>query len=595
MKKQLIIAFSLTAGISLSAAFGVALHSATAEATPVDYYVRGASVRLADDVHDSGVKFHVVMEKEKYDGLSENGKLQTGTLIIPQYLLGESALNVDTPEAMNIDTTGAWAEITLDGTLYMESVAYVYDIPARNYGSDLVAAGYYKETEGTGYIYTQEVSGISMSWVAKAEYGDVNSKLTEEEKASLKETYLDFSVSYHVDDTVNTQTAEYGEKLSVPDKPEKEGYAFIGWFDKKGTTEWNFDSDTVKGNINLYAKFVEIVSVEMTFTPVDMASAETDLVLPFTASSVNSLSIGGIAVNDYTFADNAITIRNYKSALGITNIGSQAGEKEVTIRSDSVIGNGTLLFATAVITQEDLTSGNEAESFSKIIFGQSGYSGYFLLGADIDLKNGNVVSPNTTNDNNRFAGIFDGCGYTISNYKVSATYKALFGNLAASGVIKNLKLTGVELTSGSWLGALACRNRGTISDVYAVYSVSTTGITNNNPAGMVARNDGTMRNCIAEVTTEEGYAYKGAVGAIAGYSSSTTMTNCYAIVNDAGVGILNGRVATGTITADQVPTCKAYVGISAFFAAYESGEADTGAYSAYWHFDREKETISFGA
>ncbi|MGN1051759.1 MAG: hypothetical protein ACI4SH_00045, partial [Candidatus Scatosoma sp.] len=277
------------------------------------------------------------------------------------------------------------------------------------------------------------------------------------------------------------------------------------------------------------------------------------------------------------------------------NIGAQAGEKEVTILSDGAVCSVPLLFATAVITQADLTEGAEAQSFSNIIFGQSGYSGYFVLGSSLDLKNGNVVSPNTGNSDGQFAGIFDGCGYSIANYKVSASFKALFGNLASSGEIKNLKVTGAELTSGKWLGAVVCRNYGTISDVYAVYSVSTTGITNNNPAGMVARNDGTMRNCIAEVTTEEGYAYKGAVGAIAGYSSSTTMTNCYAIVNDAGVGILNGRVATGTITADQVPTCKAYVGISAFFAAYESGEADTGAYSAYWHFDSEKQTIGFGA
>lgn len=143
-----------------------------------------------------------------------------------------------------------------------------------------------------------------------------------------------------------------------------------------------------------------------------------------------------------------------------------------------------------------------------------------------------------------------------------------------------------------YLGSVVCRNYGTISDVYAVYSVTSAGINNNNPAGLVARNDGTMRNCIAEVTTDEGYANKGSVGAIAGYSSVTSMTNCYAIVNDASVGIMNGR---GTTPSDKVPTCKAYVGKSAFFAAYEKGEADTSAYSEYWHFDREKETIIFGA
>ena len=334
------------------------------------------------------------------------------------------------------------------------------------------------------------------------------------------------------------------------------------------------------------------VVTEAEFAPVDMASEAADLILPFEGNTVDALSVGGIAVNDYTFADNTITIRNYKSVLGITDIGAQAGEKEVTILSDGAVCGVPLLFATAVITQDDLTTGSEAESFSEIIFGQSGYTGYFLLGSDIDLKNGNAISPNTGNADGQFAGIFDGCGYSIANYKVTENFKALFGNLAATGEIKNLKVTGVELASGLWLGALVCRNYGTISDVYAVYSVSSTGINNNNPAGMVARNDGTMRNCIVEVTVGEEYANKAAVGAIAGYSNVTTMTNCYAIVNDAEIGIMNGR---GTTPADQVPTCKAYVGMSAFFAAYESGEADTGAYSEYWNFDTENEAINFGA
>lgn len=334
------------------------------------------------------------------------------------------------------------------------------------------------------------------------------------------------------------------------------------------------------------------VVTEAKFAPVDMSSEATDLVLSFNGNTVDALSVGGIAVNDYTFADNTITIRNYKSVLGITDIGAQAGEKEVTILSDGAVCSVPLIFATAVITQEDLTSGSEAKSFSEIIFGQSGYIGYFLLGSDIDLKNGDAVSPNTGNADGQFAGVFDGCGYSIANYKVAGNFKALFGNLAATGKIKNLKVTGAELTSGAWLGALVCRNYGTISDVYAVYSVSTTGINYNNPAGLVARNDGTIRNCIAEVTTEEGYTGKGAVGAIAGYSTVTSMTNCYAIVNDASVGIMNGR---GTTPADQVPTCKAYAGMSAFFAAYESGEVDTGAYSEYWNFDTEEETINFGA
>lgn len=337
-------------------------------------------------------------------------------------------------------------------------------------------------------------------------------------------------------------------------------------------------------------KIGDVVS-NASFDPVDMSSDAADLVLQFEGTSVDALSIGGISVTDYTFADNAITIKNYKSQLNITDIGAQAGEKAVTILSDGEVSSTELLFATAIITQEDLASGSEAQAFSEIIFGQSGYTGYFLLGEDIDLQGGSVVSPNNGNADAQFAGIFDGCGNSISNYKVDTMYKALFGNLQAGGEIKNVQVTGATLTSGTWLSALVCRNYGTISDVYAVYSVSSTDVNNNNPAGLVARNDGTMQNCIAEVTTAAEYAQNGAVGAIAGYSSTTTMTNCYAIVSSAEIGIMNGR---GTTPEENVPTCKAYVGKEAFFAAYDSNEVNTEAYSDYWYFDSETDTIEFG-
>jgi len=49
-----------------------------------------------------------------------------------------------------------------------------------------------------------------------------------------------------------------GDKISEPDVPVAEGYKFTGWYkDAECTTAWNFESDTVEGDITLYAGWEE--------------------------------------------------------------------------------------------------------------------------------------------------------------------------------------------------------------------------------------------------------------------------------------------------------------------------------------------------
>ncbi len=54
-------------------------------------------------------------------------------------------------------------------------------------------------------------------------------------------------------------TAIYGEKLTKPTEPQREGKIFAGWYKNIDCTEaWNFDSDTVSGNMTLYARWTDI-------------------------------------------------------------------------------------------------------------------------------------------------------------------------------------------------------------------------------------------------------------------------------------------------------------------------------------------------
>ncbi|MBR2445791.1 MAG: InlB B-repeat-containing protein [Clostridia bacterium] len=58
---------------------------------------------------------------------------------------------------------------------------------------------------------------------------------------------------------IDPVTAIYGELLTKPEDPVRQGKHLVGWYkDIHLTEEWNFDTDTVKGNMTLYAKWVDV-------------------------------------------------------------------------------------------------------------------------------------------------------------------------------------------------------------------------------------------------------------------------------------------------------------------------------------------------
>ena len=57
---------------------------------------------------------------------------------------------------------------------------------------------------------------------------------------------------------IDDVNAVYGEKISRPEDPTREGKSFGGWYkDIHLTQAWDFENDTVQGNITLYAKWVD--------------------------------------------------------------------------------------------------------------------------------------------------------------------------------------------------------------------------------------------------------------------------------------------------------------------------------------------------
>lgn len=57
---------------------------------------------------------------------------------------------------------------------------------------------------------------------------------------------------------IGSQKILYGEKIKEPLTPSREGYIFAGWFKEIDlTTQWDFENDTVKSNMRLYAKWIQ--------------------------------------------------------------------------------------------------------------------------------------------------------------------------------------------------------------------------------------------------------------------------------------------------------------------------------------------------
>lgn len=127
-----------------------------------------------------------------------------------------------------------------------------------------------------------------------------------------------------------------------------------------------------------------------------------------------------------------------------------------------------------------------------------------------------------------FAGVFDGQGYTISNFKVDSTensfYAGLFNQVSHGGTIKNLTVKNATIVGNSMVGAVASSLDNAVID-----------------------------NCKAIDCTLIGVKK---VGAVVGYSAGSTVTNNYAenctvIYSETEGGEILGYQNTGSTVSNN--------------------------------------------
>jgi hypothetical protein len=96
----------------------------------------------------------------------------------------------------------------------------------------------------------------------------------------------------------------------------------------------------------------------------------------------------------------------------------------------------------------------------------------YALGSNLNLSSISNFTPITT-----FSGAFDGLNNTISNLTItgSGSDVGLFNTIAAAGIVKNLTLSGVNVSGASIVGSLAGINNGTVNNISISGSVLSTG------------------------------------------------------------------------------------------------------------------------
>ena len=216
--------------------------------------------------------------------------------------------------------------------------------------------------------------------------------------------------------------------------------------------------------------------------------------------------------------------------------------------------------------------------------------GWYKLTNNIDLEGGLVETlahySAGHNSASGFKGVFDGNGYTISNFyagyngAISAN-SSLFGWVGTTGVVKNVNLIGVEIRNRI-AGGLATANYGTIEncfvEVTVVEYVPTATEPNNPIGGVVSKNYGKIENVITVVNIKEGLNTEYIGGIVGFHATGSSMTNCYTV---APVGLTEAATptATGAAMEGTVTDCAKYSTISEML-----GVLDATKFSEEWDF-----------
>jgi len=316
-------------------------------------------------------------------------------------------------------------------------------------------------------------------------------------------------------------------------------------------------------------------------TPYDKGSNTYTAIVAPQSVAVGTTFITCTFTNGKTFVYKMKNATDWQAGGEYTYTVSLAAAKDLgyTIESD---GSYTVTSADGLMNVAELVNGGKTDI-------------NITLDKNIDLT-GKGWTPIGTSFDNSYKGTFDGGGHTITGLTVTTNdqFVGLFGYLNRAGMVKNVVMEGIQITSNHMFGCtggVVGYSWGTIENCSVSGSVSGTDCV----GGVVgSQKAGSIIGCSSSATVK-GKHY---VGGVAGEKWGT-MTACYATGNvtleiasqknnfGGGVVGLNGgsRVlacyATGNVTSTGSSTGNVHIG--GLF-----GDSYTTVTACYWKNNQER-------
>ncbi|HAO5917481.1 TPA: LPXTG cell wall anchor domain-containing protein [Listeria monocytogenes] len=97
---------------------------------------------------------------------------------------------------------------------------------------------------------------VNYSWRSSLPIGNVKN-VDFSGIVNIQVNRVEYNVNFDIDGQVTTELVGAGELVTKPQDPNKDGYAFTGWYDAPtGGNKWGFSTDTMPSrNMTLYARF----------------------------------------------------------------------------------------------------------------------------------------------------------------------------------------------------------------------------------------------------------------------------------------------------------------------------------------------------
>jgi uncharacterized repeat protein (TIGR02543 family) len=169
---------------------------------------------------------------------------------------GGNPWNFGAPVAASVTLYAKWTPLTFTVTFVSNGVTLaVYpDVP---YGTTVEEPAEPAEREG----YTFSGWAIMKNGYVDAwwhfERDVITKDLVIEASWNAKSYTVTFDAQNGEENTVWGEQ-RYGETVSEPSEPYRSGYTFVGWYkEAECINPWNFDTDVVKGELTLYARWID--------------------------------------------------------------------------------------------------------------------------------------------------------------------------------------------------------------------------------------------------------------------------------------------------------------------------------------------------